>query len=188
MDAAIVIALIGAIVTMVGWVANNVLSSISERRREKLNFQIEHTRQQLQKLYGPLAFLMFEGRQSYEELFIVLGRKYVFRTDDDELSEPERETWLFWAEHVFLPHNERIKSLMAKNVHLIEGPQLPKSWLAFLDHANSWQLHHERYLSSGKSYSLRSRINWPATFEDEVISTFAMLKERYADLLGQRVQ
>ena len=46
------------------------------------------------------------------------------------------------AENDFLPRNEKINELVATKAYLIEGSQVPESWLAFLDHANSWNMNY----------------------------------------------
>ncbi len=185
MDTAIVIAVIGALVSIFGWVVNSILNSKSQRRLDRLTFQIEHTRQQLQELYGPLTFLVIEGRQAYQDLLTALGRNFVF-IEGMHLPEHEQALWNFWVEHDFLPRNAKISALLANKTHLIEGKRMPESWVKFLEHAISWQLNHVRWENSQIGYSWHSRVNWPGAFEENVISTFESLQERHAILMGQR--
>jgi hypothetical protein len=185
MDTTLTIAIIGATVSIIGWMVNHILSTSSERRREKLNFQIEFTKQQLEELYGPLAFLILEGRRTFQDLLAALGRNHVF-LGNNPLLEKELKTWLFWAENDFLPRNGKIKELISSKTYLIEGSEVPESWLAFLDHANSWKINHERWKKEGIEYSWHSRTNWPNQFENDVISTFELLKKRHATLVGRR--
>ena len=70
MDTALAIALIGASVSVMGWVINHALNTSSDRTRERLNFQLDYTKQQLEQLYGPLAFLILEGRRSFNDLLL----------------------------------------------------------------------------------------------------------------------
>ena len=39
---------------------------------------LDHLSEQLEKLYGPLAFLIIEGQRSYRDLLEILGRQQVF--------------------------------------------------------------------------------------------------------------
>src|SRR5436190_6836310 len=133
MDTALTIAIIGAAISIVGWAVNHILSTSAERRRERLSFQIGFTKQQLEELYGPLAFLVLEGRRTYQDLLAVLGRDYVF-AGHRTLPEKELEVWLFWVENDFFPRNQKIKELLSTKTYLIEGERVPGSYLAFLDH------------------------------------------------------
>jgi hypothetical protein len=185
MDTAIVIAVIGALVSILGWIVNSILNGVSQRRLDSLTFQIEHTQQQLQELYGPLAFLLIEGRQAYQELLAALGRDFVF-IEGTPLPEHEQALWIFWAEHDFLPRNEKITALVANRTHLIEGRRMPESWVKFLEHASSWQINHAKWQNLRTEYSWHSRVNWPSSFENDVLLMFETLKERHAKLMGQR--
>lgn len=183
MDKAVAIALLGASISVIGWIANYILSTAAERRRQRLTAQLDFAKQQLSQLYGPLAFQVMEGRRTFQDLLAAFNRTYVFK-GDVPLPPDELKTWLFWIEKDFFPRNEIIKELIATNTHLIEGETVPESWLAFLDHYNSWSVNHKRWREAGIEYSWRSRTNWPNEFENEVISAFQMIKRRHSKLLG----
>ena len=85
----------------------------------------------------------------------------------------------------FLPRNERIKSLLMTKAHLVDGPVFPESYIAFLDHANSWAINHRRWKGQEVPYSWRSKINWPEEFEEEVLHTFKRLKAKHSTLTGE---
>ncbi len=184
MDATFLIALIGAIVTALGWLVTHLLSTSSEERRQKLIFQTRFMRRQLDELYGPLTFLLLEGRQTFQALAETLGRDQLKDEDVDSFSEPELKAWLFWVDEDFFPRNEKIKKLLSKKTHLIEGGEVPKSYLMFLDHHNSWKISHDRWLKQGITYGWHSKINWPDQFEKDVLCTFNELKKRHARLMG----
>src|SRR5437588_3961554 len=99
MDTALTVAILGAVVTAIGWLVTYILSTSTERQRQRLLAQVEFTKQQLEELYGPLAFLILEDKQSWLDLQEILGRDYVFL--DDDIDEDELETWLFWVENDF---------------------------------------------------------------------------------------
>jgi hypothetical protein len=67
MDTTITIAVLGALISIIGWIVNYILSTSAERHRQKLLTQIEFTKQQLEELYGPLVFLVVEGKYSFSE-------------------------------------------------------------------------------------------------------------------------
>lgn len=139
---------------------------------------------QIEELYGPLVFLIYEGRRNFVDLLDSLGKNSVF-ISRKPLPEDELRTWLFWAEAEFLPRNEKIKNLLMSKSHLVEGPKFPQSYITFLDHHNSWAINHRRWKEQGVKYSWHSKINWPQEVEKEVIDTFEKLKARHSALVGK---
>jgi hypothetical protein len=184
METPVVVALIAGAVTAVGWMANHIFAGRQERAKQKKEASLKHVERQLEELSGPLAFLMYEGRRTFLDLLDTLGRDYVFK-EGEPLLEDELRTWLFWAEYSLIPKNEKIKNLLMSKTHLIEGPRFPESYVAFLDHHNSWAVKHERWKQEQVEYSWQSKIGWPESFEKEVISTFESLKAKHAALLGE---
>jgi hypothetical protein len=183
MSPAVTAALIAAIGAAIGWFANHWLTARREESRRRVEAQLKFVERQIEELYGPLAAALYEGRRAFEDLLQSLGRDRVFH-DDRPLPPDELKTWLFWAETEFLPRNEQIKLLLKSKAHLVEGSSLPASYISFFDHCNSWSIHHRRWKEDGTEYSWRSKINWPADFEDEALATFQTLKSRHAALLG----
>jgi hypothetical protein len=183
MSPGITVAIITATVSMVGWVLNHILNSLFEKRKARLVAQLAHIERQLSELYGPLAFLIHEGKATFSDLLQNLGRSYIFH-NEDPLPEDELATWLFWVEFDFMPRNSRIQSILASNTHLIAGERLPISYLKFLDHYNSWRVTHERWKRDAVEYSWHSKENWPKDFENDIISTFRQLMQTHAKLIG----
>ena len=180
MDTALLIAIFGAIVTALGWLVN----AFVERRRQRLLSQLDYAKQQLEELYGPLAFLVLEGQQSVTDFAAIIGGKDI-RVQGSDLSENELALWNFWVENDFFPRHEKIKTLISSKTHLIEGEKVPKSFLTFVEHYNSWLMHHKRWQQQGVKYPGYSKIAWPLEFNEEVLSTFEMLKKRHSILIGK---
>lgn len=183
MQPVITVAVIAAAVSAVGWIVNYVLALRSERERSRLAARLSHIERQLELLYGPLAFLVYEGRRSFIDLLDTLGRKHVFK-DNDELPSDELELWLFWVDRDLIPRNIAIKNLLSSHTQLVAGDHLPPSYIRFIDHHNSWHIEHQRWKERQVPYSWHSKLNWPRDFEDEVISTFEQLMKEHATLIG----
>jgi hypothetical protein len=176
-----VIAAAGAIVVaVIGYIA----TSRNDRRRREAEAQLKHTERQLEELYGPLAFLVIEGRRTFIDLLDSLHRPFVFR-ERRALSDVDLKTWLFWAENDLMPRNQKIEEILMAKTHLIEGDHMPAVYEAFLDHHNSWKVNHLRWKADGTEYGWHSKTHWPAEFEEDVLSTFRLLKARHALLLGE---
>jgi len=176
------IALIAAIVTIIGWLVTHILQVRRDEGRRRVDALLRFTERQLDELYGPLALLVVEGRRTYLDLLDVVGRDKVFQ-DGQDLSPTDLAAWMFWAENDFIPRNEKIKQLLITKTHLIEGTSLPESYLRFLNHHNSWIIQHLRWKRDGVAYSWHSRIDWPKEFETDVLNTFAALKVRHTELI-----
>jgi hypothetical protein len=181
-EPAIVGVCIAGLVTVAGWLVTYNLNMRAAREADIRKAALQHLEAQLEKLYGPLAFLVIEGQQEFRDLLENLGRSYVFEAEKP-LPEDELATWLFWTEHAFLPRNEAIKNLLMANTHLMVGSQLPKSYRAFLDHCNSWRINHLRWKEQQVPYSFHSKANWPSEFETDVLRTFGELKNKHEKLL-----
>ena len=184
METPVYVAIVAGIFTVIGWIVNHQLSHLRDEKARRHNASLIYIERQLEELYGPLSFLIHEGRRTFEDLLDTLGRPNVF-TEGEELPEDELQTWMFWAENAFLPKNQRIKELLMTKTHLIEGGCFPESHIEFLDHHNSWMINHERWKKMQVRYSWHSKINWPEQFEIDVFGTFGDLKARHAKLIGE---
>lgn len=184
MDTGITIAITAGAVTSIGWVANHIFSSHRERRNQQIAARLRHIEVQLSELYGPLTLLLIEGRRVFDELIEILGRDHVF-PPDGQLNEQDLATWMFWVENYFMPRNEKVRDLLMAKTHLIIGERIPESYLAFLDHHNSWAINHMRWKKEHVEYSWRSKVNWPFEFEEDVVASFGRLKALHDELLGR---
>ena len=133
--APVVAAVIAGFVAAVGWIVSYSLTSAANRKNLKHTAALKHIEAQLEQLYGPLAFLVLEGRQTFKELLDTLGRTYVFDSRS-HISEDDLKMWLFWVDNDFLPRNQKIKDLLSQKTHLLDltDSKMPASYLAFLDH------------------------------------------------------
>jgi hypothetical protein len=184
METPVIIALIGATGTALGWLATHVFSQSRDRVKAQNEAALRYIERQLEELYGPLTFYIREGRREFLDLLDNLGRDYVF-PKHDHLPDDELKMWLFWAENAFIPRNQKIQQLLMKNTHLIDGSDFPDSYIDFLDHHNSWEINHLLWKNEGVPYSWRSKINWPESFERDILCSFAKLKRQHSDLLGK---
>src|SRR5260370_303364 len=88
MNPTVIAAVVAATVAAVGWFVSYLLTTISARRSLRQTAALKYIERQLEELYGPLAFLILEGRQTFLELLASLGRDYVF-TGDQPLPDKE---------------------------------------------------------------------------------------------------
>ncbi|MFI1032221.1 hypothetical protein [Streptomyces sp. NPDC020951] len=182
MDNTITVAIIAASVSVIGWLVNHILSEQSERNKAKRQALLSHIEKQLEELYGPLFFLMHEGDSSFKDFLETVGRNYVFV--NGEIREEDLHAWLFWVDNDLMPRNHAIQKLLSSKAHLIDASRMPESFLAFLDHYNSWRVSHLRWKEEGVPYRWHSRTNWPREFHRDVVKTYERLKRRQEELIG----
>jgi hypothetical protein len=182
MDLEIKTAILAASVTAMGWLVTHILSIWRDDLKHSREKSLAHTEKQLSELYGPLAFLVYEGRQTFTILQKTLGRKAIFPLDETN-KDQELATWRFWAENDFRPRNMKIKDLLLKHPHLIEGGEMPQSYVDFLNHHSAWELDHLRWEQEQIEYEWHARVNWPTQFESDIVATYQALQKRRASLL-----
>lgn len=182
-DIKIQTAIIAASITAVGWLVTHILAIWREDVKHSREALLLHTERQLEELYGPLAFQVYEGRRTFKDLLQALDRSYVFPKNDAPLAAEDLKVWCFWVENDFRPRNKNIKDVLFSKTHLIEDKAMPKSYIDFLDHSNSWEINHARWQLEGIEYNWHSRTEWPEQFEIDIINTFKTLQKRRAGLI-----
>lgn len=175
--------LLGAALAALGWLARTTYEHHRSEVERRRNAELALLERQISELYGPLAALVVEGRQTFEDLLQELGRSAVF-VDDRPLSTAELQTWLYWVEQDFLPRNAQIRELLVSKAHLLNGEEMPESHVQLLRHAQPWAIRHARWKVSQVPYNFQPSVNWPVSFERDIERTFKTLKARQARLLG----
>ncbi len=191
MDISIIIAVVAASISIIGWIVNHILSGYRDRKKQILEASLRYIETQLKELYGPLAFLVMEGQRTFKDFLDSMGKepdnsstRHIF-SREKQLSEEELKNWLFWVENDFFPRDEKIKNLLMGKTHLIEGSKIPRSFILFLDHYNSWRINHLRWKKEGIKYSWHSKINYPIEFELDILSIFEKLKQQHHKILNK---
>jgi hypothetical protein len=185
---------------------NHIMSGKRDRENQQKTASLKYTEQQLEELYGPLAFLIWEGRSTYTDLvkkFLEMrnekhileslkgkekSQKYILESlkgkeeNDYKIfpfkDEAEVELWTFWIEKDAFSRHEKIKKLLMTKTHLIEGITMPDSYHLFLNYHNSWKMEHLRWQEQKVKYLWISKFAFPKEFESDITETFERLKTR----------
>lgn len=184
MNVSIIVAIITGLVTAIGWLVSHILLTRREEEKRKMDASLQFIDRQLEELYGPLAFLIWESDRAFKDLLETLGRSFVFHSERP-MPEQELKIWLFWLDNFFFPKNEKIKELLMTKTHLIEGEEMPVSYIKFLEYYNSWKMEHLRWQKEEVPYSWHSKMNWPREFGSDVTSTFKRLKAKQSRYKGK---
>jgi hypothetical protein len=185
--ATIISAAIATVFAAVGWVVNHILTGYRDRQNQQSTAALKHIERQLEELYGPLAFLAWEGRRTFEDLKEILERGpsesiFPLRT------EQERDTWLFWLEKDLFPRHTKVQELLMSKTHLIEGSKMPDSYIQFLDYHNALKIDHLRWKERGIEYPQKPRVPFPYEFEGDILAAFESLKKQHARYLKKLSQ
>jgi len=132
---------------------------------------------QLAELYRPLAALVEESRLSVQDFLKKEGRQQVLPSDRPPTDE-ELQRWISKFEGDLMPRNERMCALIRAKRDLVDGPELPASWQALLDHQDGWRAAHEKWKKEGLAYPFHAPTPFPRSLERELKASIATLEVR----------
>jgi hypothetical protein len=181
---ALIGALVGGTITMLGWFANYHLSRKKEaetHRRETTQQQLER---QIEELYGPLWGLIQQSKAIYhvacQRLPSVNGK-----VNQSEFNEQESEIWNYLKDTFFLPINVQTAQLLHTKAYLIESSEIPVSFKNFLTYQAQFEVLHRLWKDKGIDSTQVSGIGWPAQFNSDVAESLAKLRKQYRDQFQQ---
>jgi len=132
---------------------------------------------QLNELYRPLLALVEESRLSYLDFKKREGREELLPTDRT-LTDEEMKRYLEHIEKDMFPRNEKMCALIRSKRDLVDGPDLPASWKALLEHQEGWREDHTKWRKEGVAYPFHARTSFPRTLERELRASIAELERR----------
>jgi hypothetical protein len=139
--------------------------------------QVARVDRQLSELYQPLAALLEESRLSRLDFLKKEGRSQILPTDRT-LSDEELKRWVEKIEKDLMPRNDRMCALIRSKRDLVDGPALPASWQALLEHVDGWREDHDRWRKEGVPYPFHARTSFPASLQRDLKASIAILEER----------
>src|SRR6185436_20391810 len=108
-------------------------------------------KRQLDELYRPLLALVEESRVSYLEFKKKEGRQELLPTNRT-LTDEELKRYVDQIEKDMLPRNEKMCALIRSKRDLVDGPDLPASWKALIEHHEGWREDHTKWRKEGVAY------------------------------------
>jgi hypothetical protein len=160
---AIWVAIVGAIVTVIGW----FVVRWKEDRRQAIERQMKYCERQIEEFYGPLFSLMHDifAAEEVQENFIKAA------------SNEEATIRTYFQQNYFLSlHAEMIQILKAK-LYLVEGADVPSSFAEYLKHACDDRGRAELSIWPEKSFE------WPREFEEHLTDGLKTVMQKYDDLI-----
>lgn len=191
----IIIATIGLILVIFGWIIPYRNSLRIERLRQKNEQELERIRwkkefvdKQISDLYGPLYSLIIESNISFSRILYQLGRKHVIPKDKSfyDLPEHEQKIWKHYVDNYKIKSQMKMVEIMRNNFHLIYKSDVPLCYRKFLDYSLGWELlNNQRCHGVPNYYEYHYAYNYPVQFNKYVRETLDQLLKEQARLIEQ---
>lgn len=207
---AVIAAIIGWIVTFLGWRRARRDNEALERQKfeqslhlerekfvtslnlDKKRAELKFVSDQIQFLYGPLFSLDLASSvayKSYSELFAPSVEAYI---EGIPRTPEELHAWRTWMSEVMMPLNLIMEKTIIENGHLIEGDAMPESFQKFLSHVASYKTVLKKWAEAKQDSSLDKLTEkdhlastiFPKDFHADIKKAFDALRGRQIELLS----
>lgn len=193
--AEMIIAVVGLVLVVFGWIIPYKNSKKTERLRiegkqelERIRWKKELIDKQISYLYGPIYALIMESDVSFSRILYQLGRQYVIPKDKDfsALPENEQKIWKHYVDTYKIPNQMKMVEILRNNLHLIYDSEIPSCYKEFLDYSLGWELlDNQKRHGVSNFYEYHYAFNYPRSFNHYIRSTLALLLDEQAKLIKQ---
>jgi len=172
MDTAIVVAVLGGLVTASGWVVTNLTLKLRENETRRLQLIRDHSAQQISEFYAPLTALT-------EQLNTIAN--IWDNIEGPEKDSPKLATLLFTES--FGPVHEDILSILKNKIHLAEGREIPVSFVNYFHHYRALRV---KFSLEKAGIPVTVKVpEFPSQFYHDVRSGLRAASARYEDTIDQ---
>jgi hypothetical protein len=179
---ALVGALVGGFVTVLGWFANYYFSRKKDVESHQRDVRIRYLQQQIEELYAPLWALIEQSETIYRIACMKLPvQEADGRMDREKFTPKDNEIYMFFNETYFLPINLQIADLIRKKVHLLHEGILPESFNDFVHHQVMGESLYRLWKTRNVDSSGVRGKGYPATFKSDVKDILDELRKTYLD-------
>lgn len=179
------ISFLALILVIFGWVIPYRQSKQSEKERnnyekemEKIRLKRDFIDKQIAKLYGPLAAIIRELDISFELITFQLGRKYIFKDNQQlkDLPENEQKIWVHYVNTYKIPAQAKMVEIIRNNTVLMYNSEMPECVYRFLEYCIGWELLDNQSKNGVPNfYSYHYSFNYPKEFDRYVCETLNFL-------------
>lgn len=182
---ALIVALVSAAVTMMGWIAVHLFTSARDRkarhessqaadRLRRLEILLKQAEAQISQFYGPVHGII-------NQIAAISDVKNLFqgKLSNDYFKKSE----LILNENYFSSYHASILQLMRDNMHLIEGITMPDSFYKYIQHSMMQNIQIKLWSNNGIDTSIVEGIGWPEQFNNDVEQGLKRAIERYDRIL-----
>ena len=129
------IKIFGIIVTISLAFIGYIIKYLNEKRIHRREEELALVNERLEKLYGPLYFLIVASDTAFKSLLSKLGREHL-RPDP---SESDLKEWRNWAINILMPNNRVQKDIIYRNAYLILEDEPPACFTNFVRHVSEME-------------------------------------------------
>ncbi|MCL4250295.1 MAG: hypothetical protein KJ065_19250 [Anaerolineae bacterium] len=174
---------LGQILTIVVLIASNFLNTRHMQRlyqeefktEAKIKTQVDYLERQLVEFYGPISAIL-----AAQDLLI----RQRWNPDTQTYIEMPEEIWQAIRDEIMIPNAKTIAEIITGKFHLVEGIQVPQSYMDYLAHAYFWPLSVK--LQDKVDTESRRYYPFPSAFKADIDSTTNALKSQYYKLIEKR--
>jgi hypothetical protein len=150
------------------------------KRKERL----DRVDRQLREFYGPLYALTESADKAWRAFRLQIGRPSgPFWGTDPGPTDEERAAWRLWMQHVLMPLNIRIETVIVERADLLEGSEMPGYLLDLLAHIAAYKAVLKGW--EGGDYSRHiSVIDYPDAVTHYAKHEYLKLKALQQSLIG----
>jgi hypothetical protein len=172
-------ALVGGIITMLGWIANYYFGRKKEIETRQQEAKLHYLQQQIEELYAPLWSLVEQSRVIHEVARKRLPVRADGLTDRSKFTRQDNEIFMFFNENYYLQINSEISEILRKKVYLLRDGIMPESYTDFIHHQVMNESLYRLWKEKGIDSSSVPGRGYPIQFNEDVKTVLDDLRQQY---------
>ncbi len=171
--------------TTIGWFVTDRLSWRRSKKSLRTETLLQHTKRQVDELYGPLLGLI-----EYSDTVFGVVKRLLSKPIQDsrkdfppDLNDRDMEIWRFFVESYFIPTHRAIRELLYSHYHLLEHGDLPRGGQMFLLYAADLESRHTLWKQRQIDTEQVEGTEYPIEFKSDVKVILKELRERQQQYL-----
>ena len=184
---ALIAASVAALITVIGWITNYWLERKRDFANRQQDLEIAYLERQIEELYGPLWGLIEQSKAIYDVTCFDLPRYKDGRLARDKFTKNQKRTYNYIKENYFIPIHQKITEIINSKMHLINGSEVPPSFLEFIRYAalfqSSFRLLQDMHIDHLDLEIMEAK--WPEQFTEDTKNTLEALRNRHREYFGK---
>jgi hypothetical protein len=176
---ALIGALVGGLITMLGWVANYYFGRKKEIETRQREAKLRYLQQQIEELYAPLWSLIEQTKTVHQVACKRLPVRNDGSIDPSKFTAQDDEISRFFNETYYLPANSQMAEIIRKKVHLLKDGILPVSFSDFIQHQVTSESLYRLWKEKNIDSSNVAGAAYPIQFNEDVKSALDELRKQY---------
>ena len=172
--------IITVLLALSGYLITRQIQIRLSQRKDRL----ELINKRINEFYGPLYIALQDSLRSYQALLTKLHRQESFFEHGKQPTEDEMRQWRIWVEHVLMPLNLRVETIILEHAYLIREQAVPECLLQFVTHVSAYKAVLKCW-EAGDFSEWTSIISFPMKLNAYAAEAYAELKEEQLKLIGK---